>query len=267
MTGALKYEWMRIRTIASSYWMAGMAIFLTSAITFLLAVTVDGNDIDDLGLREVTTFIVLAGASIPVIPVMAAPFFAVIGAMSVGHEYRYGTNKATLTANPDRVALLTAKLLVLLLWVVATVVAMLLLNFAITWLFVSDPEFGGHMVRPLLNYIGYCCAFATAGFGLAALLRNQTGAIVGVLVYPLVAEPVLYGIMAAVGDATSEGFGRLSNFLPAAAGRRSMFDPYEIFDGFGTIDTWGVGASVLTFWIGVLITLAAGVTSFLKRDA
>ena len=63
-------------------------------------------------------------------PVLAAPFYAVMGCMAMGHEYRYGTNKATLTAIPDRIAVLAAKALVLLAWVLVTVIATLLLNLA-----------------------------------------------------------------------------------------------------------------------------------------
>ena len=46
-------------------------------------------------------------------PVLAAAFYAVIGVMSMGHEYRYGTNKATLTALPDRITVLVGKMVVL----------------------------------------------------------------------------------------------------------------------------------------------------------
>ena len=33
MTGALKFEWVRIKTIRSSYWMSAMAIVFTAGIT------------------------------------------------------------------------------------------------------------------------------------------------------------------------------------------------------------------------------------------
>ncbi len=269
MTGALRYEWMRIRTIRSSYWMAALAIALTFGITFLMAATISAADLgSDFDFDQVTTYIVLAGASGPIIPVMAAPFYAVMGVMAVGHEYRYGTNKATLSAIPDRIAVLAAKLVVLLAWVLASVAITLLLGMAITWLLLDNPQFGSHLVRPLLNYTGYCIGFTVAGMGLAALLRNQTGALVAVLTWPLVVEPIIYGVSAAISEATDSGIGKLTNLLPASAGRRSMYDPYDVFVGFGNSDqVWSLGASTIVFWIGVLIILAAGATSFIKRDA
>jgi len=189
--------------------------------------------------------------------------------MAVGHEYRYGTNKATLTAIPDRIVLLTAKLLVLLAWVLTVVVATLLLNMLITRAFLDQVNFSSEMLRPMATYTTYCLGFAVVGFGLAASLRNMTGAIVAALTYPLVVEPIVYGITVAIGTNKSASVGTLTNLLPAAAGRRMLFDPYNIFAGFGAtnLNLWGVGAAVLVFVVGVLIVLAAGITLFIKRDA
>ncbi len=269
MTGALRYEWMRIRTIRSSYWMSALAIALTFGITLLMGLSISAADLDDEfdSVDQVTTYIVLAGASGPFIPVMAAPFYAVMGVMAVGHEYRYGTNKATLSAIPDRVAVLAAKLVVLVAWVLASIAITLLLGMAITWLLLDNPQFGSHLVRPLLNYTGYCVGFAVAGMGLAALLRNQTGAIVAALTWPLVVEPIIYGVSLAISETTGGGIGKLTNLLPSSAGRRSMFDPYEAIAGFGNGEVWSIGAAVIVFWLGVILVLAAGATSFVKRDA
>jgi ABC-type transport system involved in multi-copper enzyme maturation permease subunit len=269
MTGALRYEWMRIRTIRSSYWMSALAIALTFGITLLMGLSISAADLDDEfdSVDQVTTYIVLAGASGPFIPVMAAPFYAVMGVMAVGHEYRYGTNKATLSAIPDRVAVLAAKLVVLVAWVLASIAITLLLGMAITWLLLDNPQFGSHLVRPLLNYTGYCVGFAVAGMGLAALLRNQTGAIVAALTWPLVVEPIIYGVSVAISETTGGGIGKLTNLLPSSAGRRSMFDPYEAIAGFGNGEVWSIGAAVIVFWLGVILVLAAGATSFVKRDA
>jgi ABC-2 type transport system permease protein len=270
MIGALKYEWKRITTIRSTYWMSGMALVFTALVSLLIAVFVSASDVTDMDIPQVTTYAVTGGVSGPIIPVMAAPFYAVMGAMAIGHEYRYGTNKATLTAIPDRLAVLAAKLVVLLGWVVAVVVATLLTNLFITWLFLDQTNFSSTLVRPLALYGLYCLGFAVAGFSLAAVLRNMTGAIVAVLTYPLVVEPIIYGIAVAIGQSSSRGVGKLTNLMPAAAGRRMMFDPYDVFAGFGAdlgLDVWGVGAAVFVYVIGVLIVLAAGSALFITRDA
>lgn len=268
MTGALKYEWIRITTIRSSYWMSAMALFFTVAISFVIAGFVSASDVSEMNIPQVTTYAVTGGVSGPIIPVMAAPFYAVMGAMAIGHEYRYGTNKATLTANPDRVAVLSAKLLVLLGWVFVVAAATLLVDLFVTWAFLDMANFESAIIRPMVNYVGYCLGFAVAGFALAAVFRNLTGAIVAVLTYPLVIEPIIYGVAVIVAQASSAGIGKITNLLPAAAGRRMLFDPYEIFAGFGSdIDVWGVGAASVTFYIGVAIVLVAGSAFFIRRDA
>ncbi len=64
MTGALKYEFMRIRTIRSSYWMSGMAILFSAAITTILAIFVHSAEVDQTDVSQVTTWIITAGASL-----------------------------------------------------------------------------------------------------------------------------------------------------------------------------------------------------------
>jgi hypothetical protein len=47
-----------------------------------------------------------------------------------------------------------------------------------------------------------------------------------------------------------------------------MFDPYNLSVGYGTdINVWGVGASTIVFWLGVIVTVGAGCVLFIKRDA
>ena len=268
MIGALKFEWVRITSIRSSYWMAGMALVFTAAVSLLISLFVNAAEMSDMNIPQVTTYAVTGGVSGPIIPVMAAPFFAVLGCMAIGHEYRYGTNKATLTAIPDRVVLLTAKLLVLLAWVVAVIVATLVVNLLITSLFLDQTNFSSGMLRPMALYGLYCLGFAIAGFGITAALRHMTGGIVAVLVYPLVIEPIVYGVMVGIGQSTSPSVGKLTNLLPASAGRRMLFDPYETFAGFGTqIDVWSISAAVVVFVVGCVICLGAGIASFILRDA
>ena len=267
MTGALKYEWVRIRTIASTYWLSGLAIILNALVCFIIAVSVTASDVTDLDVAEVTTWTWTAGASAVVTPVLAAFFFAVMGVMAMGHEYRYGTNKATLSAIPDRIAVLAAKALVLTAWVAAVVAISLIVNLAVTWLFLDGPDFEMRAWRPIVNYFGYCIGFALAGLGLAAIMRSQVGALVTVLVWPLVLEPIANGILTFIGQSSNAGVGKLANLLPASAGRRMMFDPYDALAGFGALETWGVAASVVVFWAGVLGLVIAGSVLFIKRDA
>jgi ABC-2 type transport system permease protein len=267
VTAALRYEWVRIRTIASSYWMSAFAIALSVGVALLIALFVSAPEVQELNIAQFTSWVLTAGASFSGIPVLAAAFFAVMGAMAMGHEYRYGTNKATLTALPDRIAVFAAKCIVLVAWVTAAVAAIVLLDYLVAAIFMSDPHFSSAAIRPLLNYWGYCVGFALAGLSLSAIFRNQTGAIVAVLVWPYVFEPILYGIVGAIGR-RHPSIATLTNFFPSSAGRRAIFDPYALMAGYGGfVHTWGVAASIIVFWVGVAIVVSAGVASFVLRDA
>lgn len=269
MIGALRYELFRIRSIASTYWLLGLGVGLTGVISLIFSLSVVAVGLEDIDIAQVTTWGLTAGASGPVTPVIAAVFYVVVGALTAGHEYRYGINKATLTAIPDRVAVLAAKGLVLAIWVLGAVVLTVLLNLLITSIFLGAPDVSANTWRSLLEYLGYCIGFAWAGYGLALAFRHQVGAIVLGLAWPLAIEPIINGVLTAAASATGEEiYGQITNFLPASAGRRLMFDPYEASVGFGTdIDVWGIGPSTVVFWIGVLVCVVGGSILFVVRDA
>lgn len=267
MTRALQYEWLRIKTIRSTYWISALAIGLTWVVTSLLIWGVNTNGQPDMNIPQVSTWVVTGGASAPLIPVLAAVFFAVMGAMAMGHEYRYGTNKATLTALPDRVVVFAAKVLVVAGWVIASVILIVAVNLLIASLFLHSFSLSGDAIRPIVNYILYCVGFALAGLGLATILRNQTGAIAVVLVWPLVIEPIINGVLTVLSNIGNHTLGKLANLLPASAGRRVIYSPYDVFSGFGTQSSWGILASLVVFWVGVGCIVAAGLSLFLNRDA
>jgi ABC-2 type transport system permease protein len=278
MTGALRYEWVRIRTIASSYWLSGLAVVLSAGIAVILCLVVNsaqstagrGNDLGDLAPPTIfTTWIVTAGASGPVMPVLTAVFFAVMGAMAMGHEYRYGTNKATLTAIPDRLAVISAKSVVLTAWVAVTSVLILVVNYLVALLLVSRASLDSGALRPLLFYVLYAVGFALAGMYLATILRSQVGAIVTVLVWPMALEPIVFAILRFAGRATDVGLGKFANLLPASAGRRSMFRPYDLFANLDVslATIWSLPVSTIVFWCGIALLVASGCYLFFTRDA
>jgi ABC-type transport system involved in multi-copper enzyme maturation permease subunit len=273
---ALKYEWRRITTIRSSYWMSGMAVALSAGVTMILILVVNEansqGDLGDLaGVGVYTTWMVTAGGSSIAMPIVGAMFFAVMGAMAMGHEYRYGTNKATLTAIPDRIAVLAAKAAVLSAWVAVAAAISLLLNAVLAWLFVGSTSIDTEALRPFLMYVLYCVGFGLAGFGLSSIFRNQVGAIVTVLIWPLVLEPIIFAVLRATALANADiGLGKIANLLPASAGRRTMFRPYELWSNLDTSDRahiWSLAPSVLVFWCGIAALVVAGSVLFVKRDA
>ncbi len=275
MKGALAYEWKRITTVRSTYWFSGLTVGLAAFIAFAIAASFSSSDLtsSDNGISnflQASTLVVTAGASIFFVPVLSAAFCAVVGAMSFGHDYRYGTVKQTLTAVPDRVTLFIARTVILVGWLLMLMVAVVVVNIGIGALFLDSFSLKGQSVRPIVNFVLYNVAFGLAGMSLAVIFRNLAGALVGVLVYPFVLEPLAYNILRIVHIGNVD---RAANLFPAAAGRRTIFSPYELFanpavnDPGTTLHVWGLTASTLVFWCGIAVSVAAALALFLTRDA
>jgi ABC-2 type transport system permease protein len=272
MRNALAYEWRRITSVRSTYWFSGMTLILSGAIAFFIALGFGASDFSSDGIQnflQASTLVMTAGGSILFVPVLSAPFCAVLGAMSFGHEYRYGTIKQTLTAIPDRVVMFFAKLVVLVAWLLVLMAIVVLVNTVMGSLFLDGFTVSREALRPIVDFILYNVGFGIAGFGLAALFRNLAGALVGVLVYPFVVEPIGYNIVRIVRLGSLD---RLANFFPASAGRRTIYSPYELFanpitGGDVTLHVWGLAASTAVFWCGLLALTGLALALFLKRDA
>ena len=132
MIDALRYEWVRITTIRSTYWISGIAIVIGVGLSFLVSMAssfaADGDElpsaseIDFLAPAIATQFAALQG------PYIVAYIVAIIGVFAWGHEYRHGMIRATLTAQGSRTTVWVAKYVVLAGWVLAVVLATMLLS-------------------------------------------------------------------------------------------------------------------------------------------
>lgn len=270
MTGALRLEWVRITTIASSYWLSGLALGFTLLISGFAAVFAPNDAFEDVGGLDVLgTFVVTGGAGVRLVPVMALPFVMVIGVLAVGHDYRYGTNKAVLTAVPNRIHVFFAKLLVVAGWAAATALAILLVNLLLAVAFVGTDSLGD-VVRPMWSFVLLMVGHAWAAMGVTWALRNQVGSLVLTLVYTYVIEAIISGLLQVMASVNDSDVNKLAEFLPAGAGRRTLWSPYDFwqldFEG-GAYTPMDLAPSYFVFWGGVLITLGVGLALFLKRDA
>src|SRR6185436_3453669 len=111
MNDALRYEWTRIRTIRSTWWLTGSALAIALLISVLLGWVghhdfsrngASAEDVDGLGPFLVTQF-----AASGQIPSLVGFLVAMIGIFAWGHEYRHGMIRASLTALNSRSALWT----------------------------------------------------------------------------------------------------------------------------------------------------------------
>ena len=259
MIDALRYEGLRIRTIATTYWILVLGLVLCALVALGLGIDTRGAD---LPLAAATLLLTAGGGDIPF--AVLGLTVSLIGILSTGHEYRYGTILPTLTAIPRRSLLLGAKVLV----VAAVSAVAAVASIALCWLVGSIargellPVTAAPVPIVLVGHVILVTLYGVLGVALGQLTRSIPVALVIVLVTPLVVEPVLSAL---------SGLNALSwlrdvvAYLPFSAGMRLVALGLAAAGEAGaTLGRWQGGA---VFALFVAVLLGAGWVLFARRDA
>lgn len=181
-------------------------------------------------------------------------FPLLIGTLMVTTEFRHKTLTPTFLATPRRGSVLVAKVIVGIgvgvlfgaLGVLASVVpaAGLLAAYGV------PTELGSGATWALFGRMIIAFAlWVLVGIGVGALVRNQVGAIVGVLVFTQFLEPVGRAAAAFV-----EGLSDVTRFLPGAAS-----DALVGASVFTAATPGAAGGGTLEWWVGGLVLLGYAV--------
>lgn len=256
MIDAIRSEWIKLRTTRATVLFIGFAVIIPVIFSTLAALLTKHPQ--DSSSRRLFNDMVLG-------PCYFTGFFAgIVGALGIGQEYRHNTIRVTFTADPRRSRVLTAKLIVNTVFGLGIGLVSLLLCFGISSSILSsrnatmnfsDP---GVNVSAFLGQVVLCGLFTLAGFGLCAAIRQPAAAIPILLVWPLVVESILFGI---IDSAT--GSERATRFLPFREGFRIASN--DSFDSTnGSFSRLPAG---LYFGAFVAIIVAIGWVLTLRRDA
>lgn len=272
MRDALAYEWTRIRTIRSTYWLTGLAlvfsILVAVAVSWAMRVSLgnpDGpsqEDIAEIGPWLGTQF-ARAGA-----PHFVAYLLAMIGILSWGHEYRHGMIRATLTALHSRTSVWAAKYVVVVAWVAVTVTVGFLLSVTVGWLFLSGKGvevFHAATFAALGRAVLSTVLLVSLAMAFTGLVRNQTAALVLLFLWPLAIENVITLVFFIVPGLREHA--DVTRFLPFAAWDRINGDSVfaEGASLFGNPMTWTGG--LLIFGAMTALLMAVALPWFRRRDA
>ncbi|WP_432986641.1 ABC transporter permease [Dactylosporangium sp. CA-233914] len=258
LPGMLRSEWTKLRTVRSTVWsivaMAGIAIGLMSVIAWSIMRQWDSAGASDHDYL----------ARHPLEIVLARPVFiaqlviAVLGVMVISAEYTTGMVRSTLQAQPRRLTVLTAKILVFaaLMLVVGEALAFggFFLGRAIIAehipVSLGDPGVTRSVIGAGL-YIAMLGLFALA-FG--AIVRHTAGAITGVLGLILIVSQLTQLLPGSWGA-------HVNAWMPTNAGRL-IFEPTL---PAGALLTQWQGFAVFSGWTALLLAVAAYL--FKTRDA
>ena len=272
MTAALQYEWRRITTLRSTWWLSGGALMAGVGLTFLVVMVLrlsSGGDITDgssprddlIGIEMLMTQF----SNFDPMFYLVAYIVAIVGIFSWGHEYRHGMIRATLTAIPQRGSVWVAKYLVAGAWVAVVVLATCVVSFVVTalWLAGVDlswdiPALAGAVGRRMV----YTVLLTWVVMSLTILFRNQTFALVVMYLWPMAIETLIKGVFVLPG---LQDHRELTRFLPFNAGGRIMQREPRAHDVFG--DPLNAVGGFLVFGLFAALLMALAYALFEKRDA
>jgi hypothetical protein len=183
---------------------------------------------------------------------LAGVFSALAGVLLVTGEYRFGTIRPTFLFTPRRSRVIGAKLVAGVLAGLAFGVAGEALGFAIGYVClrargITLALHGGSLALLLLGTVAAVALWGAIGVGVASIVRNQIGTIVGLLAWGFVVENLLFAFVPSIGrltpgEAESALTGLTTKHLLSAA----------------------AGGAVLVTWVAALAVAGLALTA--RRD-
>lgn len=249
MIATIRSEWIKLRTVRSNVTTAVVATFIPLAISLLSVTFIGENNIDSGTLPG---FIVGTGS-------FAVLLIGVIGVLCITQEFSQGTIRLTLAATPSRARVYVTKALVVatfgavlagLVVVVGNVVGSIIIDSRdVPPLDANDEAVPAFVAMILMGAL-----VAMLGMAIGTLTRNPPSAITTLMLWPLLVEGVVRGLL---GLALDEDPGR---WMPFQSGMNSMFLELPE-DGFGR---WG-SLGYFAVWVLVISLLAE--QRLQRRDA
>ena len=196
MIDALRYEFVRLRTIRSTYWLVGLALLFQLVMSMVIAWRLS---LSTRAPRGDGAFDILAtiGASTGFAPLFIAYIIGLLGVFSTGHEYRHGMIRATLTALPERRKVFLAKVISTALVSALAALACVLVALMGLLIFGLDMPSLEELLSMGAGTVVFTVLFSLSGLAYAALTRNQTAAVALLMLVPTVVEQIIRAIVIA----------------------------------------------------------------------
>jgi ABC-2 type transport system permease protein len=260
VSDALKFEWTRLKTLRSTYWLIGMGLAASALIAFVV-----GLAASDEPLNAEILAMALNGGAMFGIPFMAV-FMAIVGIFATGHEWRHGTVQPTLTALPQRSRLILAKLLVVSVTAVLATLASMLINLGVVFVFWGEAPglFDAPLNEALPGYVLYTLIYAIVGLGLGLLFRGVPSALVVIFLMPLIIEGLITGLAMLP---ALDWLAPVVKFLPFSAGSQLMTTSSNEMQAVADFDLFGRWAAGGVFAAFAAIVLGSAWYLFERRDA
>lgn len=244
--------------------MVGYMAFLAGVMGYALASDPQSMSMGGSDVPLVIPPLDMALAVYTLAPTLGYVFPVIIGALSITGEFRHQTMTPTFLAEPRRSTVLGAKLLASipmgLLYGVCAVLATVgtgagVLSLMGEQAMLGEPE----VIRAILYSVLALTIWTVVGVGFGAALKNQVVAIVVILAFTQLVEPVLRMAFGMIDGA--EG---IAKWLPGAAGEAIAGSSFYNVSGLGELLGRWPGVAVLVAY-GLALALLGRLTTF-RRD-
>ncbi|MEV4476852.1 ABC transporter permease [Nonomuraea salmonea] len=254
MKSVLASEWLKLRSVRSTYYALGAAaLMVVLGIGWTLYVR------DLAGVRGTLSAAAPEQGILPLLQIS----LAVLGVLAITSEYATGLIRTSLVTAPKRGALLLAKAAVVGLATLVTANAVLLVTFAMSRLIANGRHLGFNEVSFAESWTTVLAsglsvtALALVGLGLGAAIRSTAGAIAS-LVALLFIVPGVVTYLPSPWNARMASV-LLPNLAPQIGGQRVSS---QLGDGF--LPPWAALALLVAY---PTIALAVGYSALKWRDA
>ena len=216
-------ELLKIRSTRTTF---GLALGLVVIVLLFVLLTALLSSVGDLSQKENQRSLFAIGS-------FGGVFAALAGIMLVTGEFRFGTIRPTFLFTPRRSVVLEAKVIASFLAGLAFAAIGEALSVGIGALILDERgislALGSHDYELMtLGTLVGSALFGGIGVGVGMIVRNQVGAIIGLLAWGFVAENLLFAFVPSVGrfapaHASDALIGLTTNhLLPAAAGGATL---------------------------------------------
>lgn len=244
MTSLLRAEFLKQRTTRTTL---AMGVGMLGLVVVAVALHLFGLPVPRLSARSDQL-----GVFISVGENLGSLFAALLGALAITAEIRYGTIRPTLLAAPQRGRVLTAKAITSLITgaafgALSTACAAGAGSVFLGIRGVSVQLGAGNYALLIAGGAAAAALWAVIGLGVGAVVRNQAPTMVGILVWVLFVETILIGSIPSVGK-----------YAPAALAR-AVTGATD-----ATLDAPLLGAALLALYAGAALSLGWAVST--RRD-
>jgi ABC-2 type transport system permease protein len=248
----LRSEWIKVRTVRMNWVLGLIAVAFPLIVSALTAALADERDLDGEELLGVVT-----GTG-----VVSAMLLGTIAAAGIASEFGTGTIRPTFAATPRRSRVVAAKAVVAAAFSAAAGLAIVIASFLVasviaesrdTSVSLSDVDAG---IAPIVGEVVLFALLGLLGLALGLITRNAPSAVVTLLLWPLVAENLIIGLLSVA------GVDRAARFMPYISGIQ-LANPEAGQDP----ELLGRVAGGAYFGAVVLVLLVIGALLTERRDA